>query len=123
MDCAPAPSIAISVADNVSSPPRSAAVNLSPKAHPLRARHISIASHYSYRFAPWDIEDVNGIPRRLPGGYANVTRGDGMNYEQVVFLGPGTTIREEFHLKRGHVRKLEQVGFASRVAEAGSELN
>jgi hypothetical protein len=76
-----------------------------------------------YRFAPWDIEDVNGIPRRLPGGYANVTRGGGMKYEQVVFLGPGTTIREEFHLKRGHVRKLEQVGFASRVAEAGSELN
>jgi hypothetical protein len=74
-----------------------------------------------YRFAPWEIEDINGMPRKLPGGYANVTRGGGMKYDQVVFLGPDNTIREEFHLKRGHVRKLEQFGFASRVAETGSE--
>jgi 3(or 17)beta-hydroxysteroid dehydrogenase len=40
---------------------------------------------------------------------------------QVVFLGPDNTIREEFHLKRGHVRKLEQFGFASRVAETRTE--
>ena len=72
-----------------------------------------------YRFVPWEIEDVNGIPRRLPGGYADVTRGGGMKYDQVVFRGPDNTARREFHLKRGHVRKLEQVGFATRVSEAG----
>ena len=71
-----------------------------------------------YRFVPWEIEDVDGIPRMLPGGYADVTRGGGMKYDQVVFLGPGGAAGEEFHLKRGHVRKLEQFGFASRADEA-----
>ena len=52
-----------------------------------------------YRFTPWEIEDVNGISRKLPGGYANVTHGGGMKYDQVVFLGPDNTIREEFHLE------------------------
>jgi hypothetical protein len=70
-----------------------------------------------YQFIPWEIEDVNGVPRMLPGGYADVTRGGGMKYERVVFLGPDNTIRGEFHLKRGHVRKLEQARFASRVSE------
>jgi hypothetical protein len=74
-----------------------------------------------YRFVPWEIQDVNGVPRRLPGGYADVTRGGGMKYERVVFPGPGNTVRDEFHLKRGHVRKLEQFGFAARVAGADSE--
>jgi hypothetical protein len=44
MDCAPAPSIASSVAENVNPMWRPIAVNLSPTAHPLCARHISIAS-------------------------------------------------------------------------------
>jgi hypothetical protein len=42
-----------------------------------------------YRFLPFTIEDVNAIPRRLPGGYADVTRGGGTTFERVVFLGPG----------------------------------
>ena len=71
-----------------------------------------------YRFVRWEIEDVNGVPRTLPGGYADVTRGGGMKYEQVVFLGPTGKVRIEVHLKRGHVRKLEQFGFASRVPDA-----
>jgi hypothetical protein len=74
-----------------------------------------------YLFVPWEIEDVNGMPRKLPGGYADVTRSGGMKHDRVVFLGPDNTIREEFHLKRGHVRKLEQFGFASRVAETTTE--
>jgi hypothetical protein len=74
-----------------------------------------------YRFAPWEIKDVNGITRKLPGGYANVTRGGGMKHDQVVFLGPDNTVREELHLRRGHVRKLEQFGFASRVPETEAE--
>jgi hypothetical protein len=49
MDCGPAPSIAISVADNVVRPPESLAVNLGPKPHRLRSRHISNAVRYSYR--------------------------------------------------------------------------
>ena len=53
-----------------------------------------------YRFVPWEIEDVNGSPRMLPGGYADVTRGGGMKYDQVVFLGPGGAAGEEFHLNR-----------------------
>ena len=74
-----------------------------------------------YRFTPWEIEDVNGISRKLPGGYANVTHGSGMKYDQVVFLGPDNTIREEFHLKRGHVRKLEQFGFAIHIPDTKIE--
>ena len=73
-----------------------------------------------YRFMRWEIEDVNGIPRKLLGGYADVTRGGGMKYEQVVFLGSGGKIRAEVHLKRGHVAKLEQFGFASRVSDTDS---
>jgi hypothetical protein len=68
-----------------------------------------------YRFIPFEIEDVNAVPRRLPGGYADVTRGGGMKFERVVFLGPGGKTRTELHLKKGHVRKLEQFGLASRV--------
>jgi hypothetical protein len=62
---------------------------------------------------------VNGVVRMLPGGIAEVTRGGGLKYERVVFLGPSDEARTEVHLKRGHVRKLEQFGFASRVADAG----
>ena len=68
-----------------------------------------------YRFVPFEIEDVNAIPQTLLGGYADVTRGGGMTFERVVFLGPGDTSRAELHLKKGHVRKLEQSGVASRV--------
>ena len=71
-----------------------------------------------YRFVRWEIEDVSGIPRTLLGGYADVTRGGGMKYERIVFLGPGDTTRAEVHLKRGHVARLEQFGFASRVPDA-----
>ena len=60
-----------------------------------------------YRFVRWEIEDVNGVARMLPGGYADVTRGGGLKYERVVFLGPGGKARTEVHLKRGHVRKLD----------------
>jgi hypothetical protein len=87
----------------------------------VHERHAMPARTERYRFTPWEIEDVNGIFRKLPGGYANVTRGGGMKYDQVVFLGPDNTIREEFHLKRGHVKKLEQFGLASRVSGTGSE--
>jgi hypothetical protein len=38
-----------------------------------------------------------------------------MKFERVVFLGPGGKTRTELHLKKGHVRKLEQFGLASRV--------
>ena len=72
-----------------------------------------------YRFARWEIEGVEGVPRTLPGGYAEVARGGGMKHERVVFLGPSGRIRTEVHLKRGHVHKLEQVGFATRVPDAG----
>jgi hypothetical protein len=68
-----------------------------------------------YRFLPFKIEDVNAIPQPLPGGYADVTRGGGMTFERVVFLGPGGTSRAELHLKKGHVKKLEQFRLASRI--------
>jgi hypothetical protein len=42
-----------------------------------------------YRFVPFEIEAVNAIPQPLLGGYADVTRGGGMTFERVVFLGPG----------------------------------
>ena len=74
-----------------------------------------------YRFVRWEIEDVNGIPRWLLSGDADVTRGGGMKHEQVVFLGPSGKIRAEVHLKRGHVAKLEQFGFASRVPDADGD--
>jgi hypothetical protein len=67
-----------------------------------------------YRFLPFTIEDVNAIPRRLPGGYADVTRGGGTTFERVVFLGRAAA-RAELHLKKGHVKKLEQSRLASRV--------
>ncbi len=53
-----------------------------------------------YRFVPWEIEDVDGIPRMLPGGYADVTRGGGMKHDQVVFLGPSGVAGDEFHRNR-----------------------
>jgi hypothetical protein len=68
-----------------------------------------------FRFEPFKIEDVNVIPQTLLSGYADVTRGGGMTFERVVFLGPRGTSRAEFHLKKGHVKKLEQAGIASRV--------
>ena len=69
-----------------------------------------------YRFVvPFEIEDVNAVPQTLLSGHADVTRGGGMKFERVVFLGPGGKSRAEFHLKKGHVRKLEQFGLASRV--------
>jgi hypothetical protein len=33
-------------------------------------------------------------------------------------LNPNASEVEKLHLKRGHVQKIEQVGFASRVSEA-----
>jgi hypothetical protein len=71
-----------------------------------------------YRFVRWEIEDVDGVARMLPGGYAEVTRGGGLKHERVAFLGPSGRTRTEVRLKRGHVRKLEQFGFATRVADA-----
>jgi hypothetical protein len=38
-----------------------------------------------------------------------------MTFERVVFLGPDGTSRAELHLKKGHVKKLEQAHIASRV--------
>ena len=35
-----------------------------------------------YRFVRWEIEDVNGVARMLPGGIAEVTRGGGLKYER-----------------------------------------
>lgn len=68
-----------------------------------------------YRFTPFEIEDVNAITQRLLGGYADVTRGGGMTFDRVVFLRADGTSRAELHLKKGHVKKLEQFGLASRV--------
>ena len=51
-----------------------------------------------YRFVRWEIEDVNGVARMLPGGFAEVTRGGGLKYERVVFLGPSGKSRTEVHL-------------------------
>jgi hypothetical protein len=68
-----------------------------------------------YRFLPFKIEDVNAVPQALPGGYADVTRGGGMTFERVVFVGPDGTSCAELHLKKGHVKKLEQSRIASRV--------
>jgi hypothetical protein len=53
-----------------------------------------------YRFVRWEIEDVNGVARMLPCGLAEVTRGGGLKYERVVFLGPGGKARTEVHRKR-----------------------
>jgi len=69
-----------------------------------------------YRFVlPFEIEDVNGVPQTLLSGYADVTRGGGMKFERVVFLGPGGKSRTKLHLKKGHVKKLEQFGITARV--------
>ena len=68
-----------------------------------------------YRFLPFEIEDVNASPQTLLSGYADVTRGGGMTFERVVFLGPDGTSRAELHLKKGYVKKLEQSRIASRV--------
>src|SRR5215213_8919515 len=54
-----------------------------------------------YRFVWWEIEDVDGVPRTLPGGYADVSRGGGMKHERVVFLGPRGKTRTEVRLSRG----------------------
>src|SRR3954468_11079386 len=54
-----------------------------------------------YRFVWWEIEDVDGVPRTLPSGYADVTRGGGMKHERVVFLGPRGKTRTEVRLSRG----------------------
>ena len=70
-----------------------------------------------YRFVRFEIEDVDGVPRMLLGGDADVTRGGGLKFDKVMFLAPNGASRGELHLKKGHVRKLEQFGFASRIAE------
>jgi hypothetical protein len=87
---------------------------------PLLRGHEVPARTERYQFVPWEIEDVNGISRMLLGGYADVTRGGGLEYEQVIFRRPDNTIRAEVHLKRGHTRKLEQFGLASRVLEVAA---
>jgi hypothetical protein len=68
-----------------------------------------------YRFVPFEIEDVNAVPQTLLSGDADVTRGGGMTFERVVFLGSGGTSRVELRLKKGHVKKLEQAGLTRRV--------
>jgi hypothetical protein len=68
-----------------------------------------------YRFVPFEIEDVNAIPQRLQDGCADVTRGGGLAFERVVFLGADGASCAELHLKKGHVKRLEQFGFASRI--------
>ena len=45
-----------------------------------------------YRFVRFEIEDVDGVPRMLLGGYADVTRGGGLKFDKVVFLKPDGTI-------------------------------
>jgi hypothetical protein len=60
----------------------------------------------------FEIEDVNAVPQTLLSGYTDVTRDSGMPFERVVFLG---TSRTEIHLKKRHVKKLEQLGIAFRV--------
>ena len=57
-----------------------------------------------YRFLPFKIEDVNGIPQTLLSGYAGVTCGGGMTFERVVFLGPGGTNRAELHLEAASIQ-------------------
>lgn len=42
-----------------------------------------------------------------------------MKFERGVFLGPDGRTRTELHLKNGHVRKLEQFGFTSRIDPPG----
>jgi hypothetical protein len=79
------------------------------------ARPQAIGSQQCSATCQFEIEDVNAVPRMLLSGYADVTRGGGMKFERVVFLGPGGKSRAEFHLKKGHVKKLEQFGLASRV--------
>jgi hypothetical protein len=69
-----------------------------------------------YRFLPFTIEDVNAIPQPLPGGYADVTRGGGMTFERVVFLGPDGTSRAELHLKKGHSFDHVLIGGSTREA-------
>jgi hypothetical protein len=71
---------------------------------------------------PLKIEDVNAISQPLPGGYADVTRGGGMTFERVVFLGPGGTSRAELHLKKGHVKKLEQFRLAFPRRSANQDM-
>ena len=68
-----------------------------------------------YQFVPFEVEDVNAIPQRLQDGCADVTRGGGLAFERVVFLGPDGASCAELHLKKGHVKKLEQFGFATRI--------
>ena len=57
-----------------------------------------------YRFVPFEIEDMNAIPRRLLDGCADVTRGGGVKFERVAFLGPNGRTCAELHFKNGHVR-------------------
>ena len=72
-----------------------------------------------YQFVPFAIEDVNAVRQTLLKGDADVTRGGGMTFERVVFIGPGGISRAEFHLKKGHVKKLEQAGLTRRVNPPG----
>jgi hypothetical protein len=79
------------------------------------ARPQAIGSQQCSATCQFEIEDVNAVPRMLLSGYADVTRGGGMKFERVVFLGPGGKSRTELHLKKGHVKKLEQFGITARV--------
>src|SRR5215217_4666558 len=56
-----------------------------------------------YRFVRFEIEDVDGVPRMLLGGDADVTRGGGLKFDKVVFLAPNDASRGELRLKKGHV--------------------
>ena len=74
-----------------------------------------------YRFMRWEIEDVDGAPRTLPGGYAHVTRRRRAEARAGRVPGPRAARRGPRCTSRGgHVRKLEQFGFASRVTDADS---
>ena len=41
-----------------------------------------------FRFVRWEVEDVDGIVRTLPDGYADVTRGGAMKHERVLYQRP-----------------------------------
>ncbi|MDQ3510293.1 MAG: hypothetical protein M3414_01115 [Pseudomonadota bacterium] len=54
-----------------------------------------------YQFVPFEIEDVNAIPQRLQDGYADVTRGGGLAFERVVFLGPDGQVAQNCTSRKG----------------------
>jgi hypothetical protein len=75
---------------------------------------------------PWEIEDADGVARQRLGGYADVTRGGGLKYDQVTFLGPGgTSPIPSFSLvgigaeSAGFVEGLAQSGLEHRGGQGG----